>query len=126
MEFAKGYTRNSIKLANRAYANRMGNGDEASGDGYKYRGRGPMQTTGRDNYRATGKGIGLDLVANPDLLLDPVNGARAAAWFWKAHDLNTYADRDQITASTVVINGAQTGLADRKARWAVAKKFLLA
>jgi putative chitinase len=126
IEFAKGYTRNSIKLANRAYANRMGNGDEASGDGYKFRGRGPMGTTGAENYLRTGKGIGVDLIADPDRLKDPVIGSRAAAWFWKDRGLNAYADSDQITRATEIINGARTGLDDRKARWALAKSVLLA
>ena len=126
VEFAKGYTRNSVKLANRAYANRNGNGDEASGDGYRYRGRGPMQTTGKANYRDTGAGIGLDLVTNPDRLSDPSAGARAAAWFWKSRNLNACADMDDMNRCTRIINGALTGIDDRMARWKKTKSVLLA
>lgn len=127
IEFAKGYVRNSIKLANRAYANREGNGDEASGDGYKYRGRGPMQTTFKNNYRKTGDGIGIDLVSDPDKLKDPVVGAQAAAWYWKANGCNELADIGDMVGITRAINGrAMLGQADRLARWKQAKSVLLA
>lgn len=127
IEFAKGYTRNSVKLANRAYANRNGNGNESSGDGYRYRGRGPLQTTGKGNYEKTGKGIGVDLVANPDLLKDPKYGALAAAWYWKVNGCNELADAGRFSDITVAINGkAMQGQTDRLARWKVAKEVLLA
>ena len=126
VEFARGYVRNSVKLANRAYANRNGNGNESSGDGYRYRGRGPMQTTGKGNYKATGDGIGVDLVANPDLLNDPKIGALAAAWYWKTNGCNALADADKFSAITVAINGkAMLGQTDRLARWKQAKSVLL-
>lgn len=127
VEFAKGYVRNSVKLANRAYANRLGNGSEASGDGYKFRGRGPMQTTGRRNYELTGQGIGVDLVTDPDRLADPKVGALAAGWYWSVNGCNALADKDQFTAITVQINGpAKLGQDDRVARWKLAKSVLLA
>lgn len=127
VEFAKGYVRNSVKLANRAYANRLGNGNEASGDGYKFRGRGPMQTTGRRNYELTGQGIGVDLITDPDKLADPKVGALAAGWYWSINGCNALADTDQFTAITVQINGpAKLGQADRFARWKQAKSVLLA
>ena len=127
VEFAKGYVRNSVKLANRAYANRLGNGDEASGDGYKYRGRGPMQTTGKKGYQTTGDGIGINLVADPDRLKDPTVGALAAAWYWKANGCNELADIGDMAGITRKVNGpALLGQADRLARWKQAKSVLLA
>lgn len=126
VEFAKGYVRNSQKLANRAYANRLGNGDEASGDGYRYRGRGPMQTTGKENYKKTGDRIGIDLVANPDKLTDPTISALAAASYWYEAGCNSMADKDLFSQTTVAINGkAMLGQADRLARWKLAKSVLL-
>lgn len=127
VEFAKGYVRNSVKLANRAYANRNGNGDEASGDGYRYRGRGPLQNTGKGNYQKTGDAIGVDLVADPDKLADPKVGALAAAEYWHRTGCNELADKDDFSGITVAINGkAMQGQADRLARWKQAKSVLLA
>lgn len=118
-------------LANRVYADRLGNGDVASGDGWAYRGRGLMQVTGRGNYAAVGTALGLPLVATPDLLLQPGPAARSAAWFWKSHGLNELAD-DQSTDDddadfvtiTVRINGARVGLRERRAYWAMARNVL--
>lgn len=127
IEFAKGYVRNSVKLANRAYANRLGNGNEASGDGYRFRGRGPMQTTGRKGYLTTGEGIGIDLVSDPDKLKDPKVGALAAAWYWQSNGCNELADIGDMAGITRRINGkAMLGQADRLARWKQAKSVLLA
>ncbi len=112
------YARQPQRIAARAYANRMGNGDETSGDGWRYRGRGLIQITGHDNYAACGTAIGLDLIAQPELLEQPGPAARSAAWFWHNHDLNRLADARDIEAITRRINGGLTGLEDRKAHYA--------
>jgi putative chitinase len=107
------YARNPVKLANKVYAGRMGNGDEASGDGYLFRGRGPIQLTGRANYAAAGKAIGLDLTQDPGAVLTPAGGLAAACWFWDSKDLNELADRRDYRLMTISINGGVTGLAER-------------
>ncbi|HGW3964286.1 glycoside hydrolase family 19 protein [Salmonella enterica] len=124
IEFARAYTRNPEKLANRAYAGRGGNGNEASGDGWRYRGRGLIQITLRNNYRDCGKGLGLDLLNNPDLLLDFNQAARSAAWYWKTNGCNELADSDSFLAITRRINPPAQGQADRQARYDVAKAAL--
>lgn len=105
-------------IANRVYASRNGNGDEASGDGWKYRGMGAIQLTGRTNYSKASARSGIDLVGNPDQILAPAVGAKVAADYWNACDLNDEADRDQITQITAAINGpALLGLDHRKAEY---------
>ncbi|MBR9835470.1 MAG: glycoside hydrolase family 19 protein, partial [Alphaproteobacteria bacterium] len=100
---------------NRVYADRMGNGSEESGDGYRYRGRGFIQLTGKDNYQKIGDRIGLDLVSNPDKVSQDVEIAlRVAADFWDSRNLNKYADKDDIRAVTRRINGGYNGLEDRQ------------
>lgn len=98
--------------ANYAYSNRMGNGDFASGDGWKYRGRGPIQITGKANYELVDKSLGLGgkLVKNPDLLLEPKLGILSAADFWKRNNLNTFADEDDVDGARRKINGGMNGL----------------
>jgi len=112
-----------VKLGNRVYANRNGNGNEASGDGYLFRGRGPMQHTGRGNYRHVGQLIGQPLEEQPALLLEPEIGAMAAAAYWHDAGLNSLADtRDVLAVSrTVNLGNARSrktpnGMADRTAR----------
>jgi putative chitinase len=112
-ESARPYVQNPQKLANHVYANRLGNGDEASGDGYRFRGSGPLQLTGRANHAAAGKAIGVDLIANPGALLTPRVGLDAAGWFWKSNGLNELADIDDYIGITKRINGGLTGLDDR-------------
>ncbi|MFB5082495.1 glycoside hydrolase family 19 protein, partial [Raoultella sp. C349492] len=107
-----------------AYANRGGNGPESSGDGWRYRGRGPIQTTFKNNYRATGIALGLDLLDQPDLLLEPTPGARAAAWFWYANNLNSYIDKGDFRGATRRINSGMLGMDDRLARLKVAEAVL--
>lgn len=109
------YARQPEKIASHVYANRMGNGTEASGDGWKYRGRGAIQLTGKNNYAAAGKDLGLDLVGNPDLASSPETGIRLAGWFWNKNNLNTLADEGKFKAVTKRINGGYNGLADRLA-----------
>lgn len=106
--------------ANTVYGGRMGN--TQPNDGWNYRGRGPIQTTGRTNYDNTGKAIGLDLIKNPDLLREPTNGIRAAAHFFVSSGCLNYTDN--ILKCTQLINGGTNGLDDRKARYAKAKGVL--
>lgn len=113
-EIANQYARKPEKIANRVYANRMGNGDEASGDGWNFRGRGLIQLTGRCNYKACRDAIGLDLVKNPDLIIESAEASvRAACWFWTKNNLNAVADKDDCKTCTKLINGGFNGLEDR-------------
>lgn len=110
---AKRYARQPERIANRVYADRMGNGNEMSGDGWRFRGRGLIQLTGRENYVNCGKGLGVDLLKNPDYLLTPEGSARSAGWYWKSRKLNNTADAKDITANTKIINGGLNGLQHR-------------
>ena len=126
-ETAKEFAKKPEKIANRVYANRMGNGDEASGDGWKYRGKGPIQITGKNNHAAAGKALGYDFIANPDALLLPGAGSFAAAWFFHTAKCNVLADNDTPEAFLAVvkkINGGTNGLEDRKKYWELAKKAI--
>lgn len=109
------YAGNARATASRAYANRMGNGDEASGDGAKFLGRAWIMITGRNNYTAIGKTLGKTIDQTVAYLDTPQGAFMASAWFWQSHRLNDLADGWQITASTKVINGGTHGLDDRKA-----------
>ena len=104
-------------IANLVYSSRMGNGPAESGEGWKFRGRGLKQLTGKDNYTRCGAALGLDLVANPDLLLEPTAAARSAGWFWKTNNLSKFADIGDMEGMTKKINGGLIGIADRKARY---------
>jgi putative chitinase len=95
----------------------MGNGTIESGDGWKYRGRGLKQLTGKDNYTRCGAGIGVDLVNNPDLLLEPTYAALSGAWFWQSNNCASFIDKDDFVGLTKKINGGTIGLADREARY---------
>jgi len=101
-------------IANMVYSSRMGNGAPQTGEGWKYRGRGLKQLTGKDNYKRCGEALGLDLVANPDLLLEPVPAARSAGWFWKTNNLSKFADEGDIKGMTKKINGGFIGLEKRQ------------
>ena len=116
LESALPYERKPEKIANKVYANRMANGTEASGDGYKFRGRGYIQLTGKDNYTQFGTAIGENITSNPDV----VSGKYAllsAAWFWSKNGLNKLADvgasDSAVTSITKRVNGGTIGLADR-------------
>ncbi|WP_086933815.1 glycoside hydrolase family 19 protein [Agarilytica rhodophyticola] len=120
---AEEYARKPEKIANVVYANRMGNGDTASGDGWRYRGRGLIQLTGRDNYASCSKAIGVDVEKNPDLLAGDADVIVAAAcWFWQSRGLNQLAEQDDIKQITKKINGGYNGLDDRKEYLVRAKK----
>ncbi|RTR29081.1 glycoside hydrolase family 19 protein [Deinococcus radiophilus] len=111
-------------IADHCYANRMGNGSPASGDGWRYRGRGLIQLTGRANYAETGARLGINLVQEPDLLLQPTYSAMAAGDFWTARGLNALADRDDVLGITRRINGGTNGLPHRQQLLAKAKRVL--
>lgn len=104
-------------IANLVYSSRMGNGPAESGEGWKYRGRGLKQLTGKDNYTRCGQSLGIDLVGNPDLLLEPMAAARSAGWFWKTNHLSAFADKGDIAGMTKKINGGLIGLAERQAKY---------
>ena len=110
------YERKPEKIANVVYANRMGNGDKASGDGYKFRGRGYIQLTGHDNYAAFGKAIGEDILASPELVATKYALA-SAAWFWNKNKINAIADggatSEVVAKVTRKVNGGVIGLDDR-------------
>jgi putative chitinase len=110
------YARQPQKIANKVYANRMANGSEASGDGFKFRGRGYIQLTGRDNYTQFGKAIGEDMTVNPDKVASNY-ALLSAAWFWSKNGLNKLADGGAtdpvVTSITKRVNGGTIGLVDR-------------
>lgn len=114
-ELALMYARKPQMIANRVYANRMGNGTESSGDGWKFRGRGLIQCTGTRNYAACSQFLFGDdrLLEDPDLLLEPKYAILSACWFWTANKLNDYAD--DVEKTTKIVNGGHHGLADREA-----------
>lgn len=116
LDIANQYISNPQKLGNFVYANRMGNGNPASGDGYKFRGRGPIQTTGKDNYTNISHRIFNDesLLDNPDQLTDISIGLQAAFIDWSDGNCNTLADADDIKSITKYINGGYNGLDSRK------------
>ena len=93
----------------------MGNGPAESGEGWLYRGRGLKQLTGKFNYEKCGKDLGIDLVGNPDLLLEPIYAARSAGWFWKSNNLSAFADVGDIKGMTKKINGGLIGYEARQA-----------
>lgn len=114
MATANAYARQPEKIANRVYANRMGNGNEQSGDGWKFRGRGFLQITGRENYLLLSKDTRIDFLNNPDLLLEEANAMISALWFWQKNDCNRHADKDDILSLTRKINGGLNGIEHRK------------
>ena len=118
------YERKPEMIASRVYANRMGNANEASKDGYKFRGRGAIQLTGHDNYKAFADSI--DMTIDEVIpYLETLEGAlESACWFWKKTRINDLCDNDDIVTMTKRINGGTNGLADRKAHYEKAKKVL--
>jgi putative chitinase len=116
-KFALALERKPEMIANVVYASRMANGPTESGDGWRYRGRGLKQLTGKDNYTRCGKGLGIDLVTSPDLLLEPEGAALSAAWFWVTNKCGPIADADDFVGLTKKINGGTIGLEDRQRRY---------
>lgn len=124
-EVANQYARKPEKIANKVYANRMGNGDETSGDGWKFRGRGLIQLTGADNYRACGRALNINLIDEPDLIVsNPEISVQVACWFWKSRNLNELADKDDLNSITRKINGGLNGIELRKKLLLIAKNTL--
>lgn len=101
------------QIANIVYANRMGNGDVSSGDGWKYRGRGLIQLTGKTNYDVCSKAIGIDIVNNPDKVTNPEVAVETACWFWKRNNLSHLANEGDFERVTRLINGGVHGLESR-------------
>lgn len=119
-EIASGKAYDTGKLAIK-----LGNTPEADGDGQKYKGRGLIQVTGRNNYEMYKQYCGYDVVRQPELLAKPVGAIRSSMWFWKSKGLNELADRDEFTAITKRINGGTNGIEDRRKYLARAKKVLI-
>lgn len=124
--------RHPDKLANAVYCNRLGNGNEASGDGWTYRGRGPIQTTGRTNYANASEALGErlatvpDFVRSPEALLQPKWGALASALYWHDNELNSLADGGDMRSITKRINGGLTGYPERLERYRRALRVVTA
>lgn len=121
---ANTYAHQPEMIANRVYANRMGNGDEASGDGWKFCGKGLIQLTGHDNYAKFGASIGMSVDDVAAHLTTFEGAADSAGWFWYTHGLNAICDTDDILAMTKKINGGTLGLDDRTALYNTAKQVL--
>jgi putative chitinase len=121
---AKQYERQPEKIANRVYANRMSNGDEASGDGYKFCGRGLIQLTGRANYTKFSQDLGISLDETVKYLETPEGAVSSAGWFWDQNNLNQWCDKDDFVTLTKRINGGTIGLEDRKHHYEIALKAL--
>ena len=113
-DLANQYAHNPEMIANRVYANRMGNGDEASGDGFRYCGRGLIQLTGKQNYQAFADSIETPVEQVPDFLQTFEGAVQSACWFWENNNLNQYADSGDILTMTKRINGGTIGLEDRQ------------
>lgn len=124
LDAAAPFERKPEKIANYVYANRIGNGGPETGDGWMYRGRGPIQLTGRANYKACGLAIGQDLENMPEIALRPSIGSEIACWYWYSRALNDKADNDDFEGITRAINGGLIGLEDRKRYHEKAKQVL--
>jgi putative chitinase len=121
---AKQYERKPEKIANKVYANRMKNGDEASGDGYRFCGRGLIQLTGRDNYTKFANDLGKSLEDTIAYLETPSGAVSSAGWFWDNNKLNKYCDSGDFVTLTKRINGGTIGLEDRKHHYEIAMHYL--
>lgn len=125
-ETAAQYARKPEKIANKVYANRMGNGDEASGDGWRFKGRGAIGTTGRDNYKAYADSefcVG-DLMSHPEWLAQSPGCFKSAMYFWWKNGLNQIADTDDVVKVTKRVNGGTNGLAQRQYYYRMAKRVM--
>ena len=124
MELAKQYERNPKKIASRVYANRMGNGDEASQEGYLYRGRGILQLTGKDNYFWFAASLEITPQEATEYLETFEGAAQSACWFWSENKLNRFVDKNDFKGLTRAINGGYIGLADREHHYEIALAML--
>jgi putative chitinase len=124
LEIAQRYAMNPEKIANRAYADRMGNGDEASGDGWKYCGRGLIQLTGKNNYVAYSLACDNEALQYPEIVEQPKYAAESAGWFWNVNRLNQLADAQDISGMCRRINGGYNGLDDRQIKYAQVMEYL--
>lgn len=124
LKAAQAYARQPAKIANKVYANRMGNGSEESGDGYKFCGRGLIQLTGKNNYTKFANAIGKSLDDTVAYLETSEGAVVSAAWFWDMNKLSIYADKGDFVGLTKRINGGTIGLADRQHHYAIALKAL--
>ena len=120
MEIAKQYERNAKKIASKVYADRMGNGDEASGDGFKFRGRGILQLTGKNNYFWFAASLEITPEQAVDYLETFEGAAQSACWFWSENKLNRFVDADDFKGLTRAINGGYIGYDDRKHHYEIA------
>jgi len=125
-DVAQQYAHNPEAIANRAYASRMGNGDEASGDGFRYCGRGLIQLTGKANYTAFAQSIDTPVEEIPEFLGTFEGAIQSACWFWENNNLNAVADAGDLVHMTKIINGGTLGLDDRTARFQHACQVLQA
>lgn len=123
LEIAQRYAMNPEKIANRAYADRMGNGDEASGDGWKYRGRGLIQLTGKNNYVAYSLACDNEALQYPDIVAEPKHAAESAGWFWNVNRLNQLADAQDVVGMCKRINGGLNGLDDRQMKYSKVMEY---
>jgi putative chitinase len=123
-DLAKQFAGKPEAIANKVYANRMGNGDEASGDGYRYSGRGLIQLTGKDNYFWFAESIGISAEEASEYMSTFEGAAQSACWFWETNNLNKWADQGDIETLTRKINGGTIGIEDRKKHYAHALHVL--
>lgn len=124
LEQATLYARNPRAIASYVYTNRMGNGLESSGDGFRYRGRGYIQLTGHDNYMQYAAASATDALNNPDMVSDTEGAALSAGWFWSKNGLNQLADKEDMISITKRINGGLNGLQERMAYYHAARLAL--
>lgn len=125
-QLAESYERKPEMIANKVYGGRMGNGPEASGDGWKFRGRGLIQVTGKENYTKCSQALygNTVLLENPDILSEVDGAIRSACWYWNSRSLNADADKGDVMALTRKINGGTHGLDDRQRRYDICMKTL--
>ena len=123
-ELARKYAQKPEAIANKVYANRMGNGDEASGDGYRYSGRGLIQLTGKDNYFWFAESISISPEEASEYMATFEGASQSACWFWETNNLNKWADQGDIETLTRKINGGTIGIEDRKKHYAHALHVL--
>lgn len=121
---ARAYEKQPQKIANRVYANRMGNGDEASGQGFKYAGKGIIQLTGKDNYTRFAQSLEISVEDAAEYMKTFEGAAQSACWFWETNNLNKFADAGDLKTMTRVINGGYKGMEDRELQFARISKLL--